>query len=115
MSGTLKVAVVGGSLGGVTAALVLGRIGCDVVVLERSSSALEARGAGIVILDETVRWFAQETATDPDSLCSTTGHIRFLADDGSVVHEQAQRYRYSSWNTIYRALLADLPPERYRL
>jgi 2,6-dihydroxypyridine 3-monooxygenase len=110
-----RVAIVGGSLGGLTAALVLRDVGCDVIVHERSSSALEARGAGIAILDETVRWFAERTATDPDSLCSATHHIRFLAADGSVVHEKEHRYRFSSWNTIYRALLADLPTERYRL
>jgi glycine/D-amino acid oxidase-like deaminating enzyme len=41
------VGVVGGSLGGLTVALVLADIGCDVVVLERSAAELEARGAGI--------------------------------------------------------------------
>jgi 2,6-dihydroxypyridine 3-monooxygenase len=109
------VAVVGGSLGGLTAALVLADIGCDVVVLERSAAELEARGAGIAVLDDTVRWFVEHTAIDPDELCSTTGYIRFLAPDGSLVHERAHRYRFSSWNTIYRALLAQLPPQRYRL
>ena len=47
-----SVIVVGGSLGGLTAALVLRDAGCDVRVFERSSSALQARGAGIAALDE---------------------------------------------------------------
>ena len=42
-----SVVVVGGSLGGMTAALVLRDAGCDVRVFERSASALQARGAGI--------------------------------------------------------------------
>jgi 2,6-dihydroxypyridine 3-monooxygenase len=109
------VAVVGGSLGGLTAALVLADAGCDVTVLERTPSTLEARGAGIAVLDETVRWFAERTATDPDELCSSTASIRFLDPAGEPVHERAHRYRFSSWNTIYRALLADLPAHRYRL
>ena len=41
-----RVIVMGGSLGGLTAALVLRDAGCDVRVFERSSSALQARGAG---------------------------------------------------------------------
>lgn len=109
------VAVVGGSLGGLTAALVLADVGCDVTVYERSASTLEARGAGIAVLDETVRWFAERTRTDPDELCSTTRWIRFLDRAGGCVHERAHTYRFSSWNTIYRALLADLPARRYRL
>ena len=32
-----------------------------------------------------------------------------------VVHEREHRYRFSAWNTIYRALLAGSPPERYLL
>jgi 2,6-dihydroxypyridine 3-monooxygenase len=112
---TLRVAVTGGSLGGLTAALVLADAGCDVVVHERSSSALQARGAGIAVLDETVRWFAEKTATSPDELCSSTGHIRFVDPQGAVLHDRRHRYRFSSWNTIYRALLAELPADRYRL
>ncbi|WP_051232681.1 FAD binding domain-containing protein [Pseudonocardia asaccharolytica] len=109
------VAVVGGSLGGLTAALVLTDIGCDVTVLERSSARLEARGAGIAVLDETMRWFAEKTEIDPGSLCSATSFIRFLDAGGGLVHERAHGYRFSSWNTIYRALLAQLPAERYEL
>ena len=111
----VQVAVVGGSLGGLTAALVLADVGCDVAVYERSSAALEARGAGIAVLDETVRWFSERSAVDPDELCSSTRFIRFLDADGAVVHEREHRYRFSAWNTIYRALLAELPAERYQL
>ena len=50
------VIVMGGSLGGLTAALVLRDAGCDVRVFERSSSALQARGAGIAALDATLRY-----------------------------------------------------------
>jgi len=110
-----RVAVVGGSLGGLTAALVLADVGCDVAVYERSSAALEARGAGIAVLDETVRWFVERSAVDPDELCSSTRYIRFLDADGAVVHEREHRYRFSAWNTIYRALLAEFPQERYLL
>ncbi len=110
-----EVAVVGGSLGGLTAALVLADIGCDVTVFERSPATLEARGAGIAVLDETVRWFAERSSTSPDALCSSTSTVRFLGSDGAVVHERAHRYRFSSWNTMYRALLDELPAERYLL
>jgi 2,6-dihydroxypyridine 3-monooxygenase len=54
-----RVIIVGGSLGGLTAALVLRDAGCDVRVFERSSSALQARGAGIAVLDATLRYLTE--------------------------------------------------------
>jgi 2,6-dihydroxypyridine 3-monooxygenase len=115
VSGMPAVAVVGGSLGGLTAALVLRDAGCDVTVFERSSSALEARGAGIAVLPETLRYPVERLGVPPGRICSSTAWIRFLEADGSVRHEQRHGYLFSSWNTIYRTLLGALEPERYRL
>ncbi|MGZ4649850.1 MAG: FAD binding domain-containing protein [Kineosporiaceae bacterium] len=109
-----SVGVVGGSLGGLTAALVLRDLGCDVTVYERSSSALEARGAGIAVLRETLRYPVERLGIAPERICSSTGWIRFLEPDGAVRHDQPHAYRFSSWNTIYRTLLGALEPERYR-
>lgn len=104
--------MVGGSLGGLTAALVLRDAGADVEVWERSGSALEGRGAGIAVLDATVRYFV-ERGGDPSALMSSTGWIRFLEPDGSTRFELKHRYRFSSWNTIYRGLMARFDPARY--
>src|SRR5580704_2733772 len=104
-----RVIVMGGSVGGLTAALVLRDIGCDVRVFERSSSALQARGAGIAALDATLRYLT-ESGGRPEDVCSSTGWIRFLRADGSVQHQQRHRYLFSSWNTIYRSLLRLMDP-----
>src|SRR4029453_12605127 len=42
-----RAAVVGGSLGGLTAALVLRDLGCEVDVFERSAAGLGSRGGGL--------------------------------------------------------------------
>jgi 2,6-dihydroxypyridine 3-monooxygenase len=110
-----SVIVMGGSLGGLTAALVLRDAGCDVRLFERSSSALQARGAGIAALDATLRYLTERGGYRPEDVCSSTGWIRFLRPDGSIQHEQRHRYRFSSWNTIYRALLPLLDAGRYLL
>jgi 2,6-dihydroxypyridine 3-monooxygenase len=110
-----SVVVVGGSLGGLTAALVLRDAGCDVRVFERSASALQARGAGIAALDATLRYLTERGGLRPEDVCSSTGWIRFLRADGSVEHEQRHRYRFSSWNTIYRSLLPLFDSGRYLL
>ena len=110
-----SVAVVGGSLGGLTAALVLRDAGCDVTVFERSSTTLEARGAGIVVLEQTLRYPVQRGGWAPEQISSSTDRIRFLEADGTVRHEQAHSYRFSAWNTMYRTLLGSFEPERYLL
>ncbi len=109
------VMVMGGSLGGLTAALALRDAGCDVRVFERSSSALQARGAGIAALDATLRYLTERGGCRPEDVCSSTSWIRFLRADGSVQHEQRHRYRFSSWNTIYRSLLRLFDADRYLL
>jgi 2,6-dihydroxypyridine 3-monooxygenase len=107
--------VVGGSLGGLTAALVLRDLGCEVEVLERSIAELESRGAGIVVLDETVRYFRERTDLELDRLTTVTGFLRYLGRDGAVEYEEPRRYRYSAWHSIYRALLGCFGRRRYHL
>jgi 2,6-dihydroxypyridine 3-monooxygenase len=110
-----RVAMVGGSLGGLTAALVLRDLGCQVDVFERSTVELESRGAGIVVLDETVRYFRERTELELERLTTATGLLRYLGRDGGVVYEEPRWYRYSAWHTIYRALLGCFGRGRYHL
>jgi 2,6-dihydroxypyridine 3-monooxygenase len=110
-----RVVVTGGSVGGLTAALVLRDAGCDVTVFERSSAALQARGAGIAALETTLRYLTERGGRRVADVCSSTGWIRFLRADGSIQHEQRHRYLFSSWNTIYRSLLELFDPGRYQL
>ena len=115
MSGMPTVIVVGGSIGGLTAALVLRDADCDVRVFERSSTALTARGAGIAALDTTLDYLVRRGGLRACDVCSSTEWIRFLNRDGSVRHEQRHRYLFSSWNTIYRSLLGLFDADRYLL
>ena len=110
-----SVIIMGGSVGGLTAALVLRDAGCEVRVFERSSAALQARGAGIAALEATLRYLTERGGRPRADVCSSTNWIRFLRPDGSILHEQRHRYLFSSWNTIYRSLLELFDPGRYLL
>jgi len=105
----------GGSVGGLTAALVLRDAGCEVRVFERSSAALQARGAGIAALEATLRYLTERGGRQRADVCSSTSWIRFLRPDGGILHEQRHQYLFSSWNTIYRSLLELFDPGRYLL
>ena len=84
-------------------------------MFERSRSALEGRGAGIAVLDATVRYFVERGGGDPSGLMSSTNWIRFLHPDGSTRFQLEHRYRFSSWNTIYRGLMKLFGDGRYHL
>lgn len=118
MTGPLDVAVVGGSLGGLTAACLLHQAGHRVVVHERSSQPLAARGAGIGFLAATSRYVEQRMGVDPALISVPTRAIRHLDRSGAVAHELAHPYLFTSWNAVYRRLFehfAVLVPDGYRL
>ena len=115
MVGAVRVAVVGGSLGGLTAALLLRELGLDVTVYERSNAELEQRGAGIGFLPASYRYLAERAHVDLDEVSISTDHIRYLDRQGRVIHEQPRTYRFSNWNTVYRSLLRCFGRARYLL
>lgn len=110
-----RVAVMGGSLGGLTAGLLLRDLGCDVDVYERSTSELESRGAGIVVHPMTLRYFSQRGGPDIERLSTYAGLRRYLDANGAVVHEYPRDYRFTAYNTLYRALLDRFGHQRYHL
>lgn len=113
--GLMRVAVIGGSIGGLTAALVLREVGCDVDVFERTASVLEGRGAGIVLQPDTMRWFESKSKASVEEVSTSASRLRYLGHDDSVRYEEPRGYRFTSWNTIYRQLLDDLGPDHYHL
>lgn len=111
----MEVGVVGGSLGGLTAALTLADAGATVTVYERSSTELAQRGAGIGFLPESQRYLVERAGVDIDDISIATSFIRYLRRDGDILHEEPHGYRFSSWNTVYRRLLGCLRPGVMRL
>jgi 2,6-dihydroxypyridine 3-monooxygenase len=110
-----KVAVMGGSLVGLTAALVLRDIGCDVDVYERSDVPLEGRGVGIVLHPMTVRYLLEHALLDLATVSTSARFHRYLDADGTVVVERERRHHFTGYNTLYGALLAAFGRERYHL
>jgi len=111
----VRIAVVGGSLGGLTAACLLRDGGHDVTMHERAGTELEERGAGIGFLPETYRYLVERAGIPLDEISVATDHIRYLNRDDSVAHDATHQYQFSSWNTVYRRLLDHWGRERYHL
>lgn len=116
MSGRpLRVAVVGGSLAGLTAALLLRDAGCEVDVFERSGTPLEGRGVGIVLHPATVRYIQSRAIMDVADVSASASWHRYVDRDGRVVAEVARRHLFTAYDTLYRTLLGAFGQERYRL
>src|SRR2546423_6108692 len=111
-----RVAVVGGSLGGLTAALVLRDAGCEVDVYERSAVPLSGYGAGIVVQPELSRYFLERTDLTLERISlESRGMKYFDAGKASLLGEIDADWRYTSYNALYRGLLRSFGSQRYHL
>jgi 2,6-dihydroxypyridine 3-monooxygenase len=110
-----RVAVVGGSLGGLITALQLRDVGCDVHVFERSPVPLEGRGAGIVLHPVTTRYFEEHGLLDLGRVSSSATTLRYLTGEDGVLLEEPILYRFTSYATLYAALVDSFERDRYHL
>ncbi len=104
--------IVGGSMSGLLAALLLRRAGWQVDVFERVEGELADRGAGIVAqpdLIETLRRLGID-ATDLGVEITTR---KILDTSGRLAGEFACPQVLTAWERVYRLLRDAFPPEHY--
>jgi 2-polyprenyl-6-methoxyphenol hydroxylase-like FAD-dependent oxidoreductase len=104
--------VVGGSMSGLLAALLLRRAGWDVDMFERVESELAGRGAGIVAqpdLIETLR----RLGIDPTDLGVEITTRKILDASGRVAGEFACPQVLTAWERVYRLLRDAFPRQHY--
>ena len=106
--------IVGGSIGGLTAGVLLRDLGYEVDIYERSSNALMDRGAGIVVLPITERYFAERSGED-HRVSLELPYWSYMNREGEITHADPDHFRFSGWSTIYRALIEEFGDERYHL
>ena len=101
---TRKALIIGGSVGGLFAAHVLGRMGWEVDVFERAADDLAGRGAGIgthPALHEVMRRLG--LAFDDTLSVATRTYVCFDHAD-RLIHEVHQPRKMCAWAPLYRAL-----------
>lgn len=110
-----RVLIAGGSIGGLTTAVLLRDLGYDVHVYERSSAALQERGTGIVVLPITEKYFTQRGDAGDRRVSLELTDWTYVDQAGVVISTDPDHYRFSGWSTVYRALLEEFDPDRYHL
>ncbi len=108
-----KAAIIGGSLGGLAAAIELkDGLGAAVSVYERSSGTMQARGAGVVMqpeLDELLHRIGVEKR----SVCVQLEERVALQQDGQT-HRQRAPQLMTAWDALYKIMNAHLVDDCYR-
>src|SRR4051794_37054774 len=110
----MRAIIVGGSLGGLMAALLLRKIGWDVTVYERAVGDLAGRGAGLGVSEELLDVMARAGAPFERSAgIAQSAHV-WMERDGSIAYERRRNLMASAWARVYQPLRAALPAASYR-
>ena len=107
---SLRVAVAGGSIGGLCAGIALRAIGCDVNIFERTAGPMTSRGAGIVVQPDLLMLMQSHGA--PRLPMTTCSYRQYLEPDGGSRLMPAPQ-QFTSWDAIYMTLRAAFPVDRY--
>jgi 2-polyprenyl-6-methoxyphenol hydroxylase-like FAD-dependent oxidoreductase len=105
--------IVGGSISGLFAALLLMRRGWHVDVFERAEAGLTGRGAGIVAQPTLGRTLAQAGLIDVGDLGVAVAARRLLDRGGRITAEIDCPQILTSWDRLWRLLRSAFPDERY--
>lgn len=108
-----KVIVIGGSLGGLFAAIALRSINCDVEVFEKSPANMKGRGAGIVMQMEIVNFLKEHNIVPSQSLSIPSYKRQHLRRDGTIESEEPSMQLMTSWELLYRVLREIFPDKLY--
>ncbi|WP_239154118.1 hypothetical protein [Amycolatopsis sp. FDAARGOS 1241] len=62
-----------------------------------------------------MKWFDGHSARKITELSTSSSRLRYLGSGNAILHEEPADWRYTSWGTVYRALLSDFGTDHYHL
>lgn len=105
----MKIAIAGGSIAGLAAAVTLNCIGHDVVVHECRDRPLPDPGGGVAVLRRMTAFLDAHGGYRLSIATVPTRRRRWLDQAGRIVDDTCQWLPFSSWDIVHRALCAMLP------
>ncbi|MBB4349426.1 FAD-dependent monooxygenase [Aliirhizobium cellulosilyticum] len=111
----LRIRIVGGSLAGLFAGILLGRDGHDVKIYERSSTGFAGRGAGLVPQQEVFHILREIGVEHLATFGVVSNHRIYLTKSGTVSQRMHTPQMQISWDRLYSAVVSKLGNEKYVL
>lgn len=109
----MRVIIIGGSMSGLFAGLLMRRAGFAAEIYERADAELIGRGAGIVTHPE-MRAILEAAGCDARNLGVEVAGRRTLDRAGRVVDDHACGQTLTSWDRVFRLLRAAFPAAHYQ-
>lgn len=106
--------MVGGSVGGLCAAVALGAVGARATVHEQAPRDQHGRGAGIVLHPDLAAFLQRHDVAGPADVAVPTARRIELGRGGEVVRAEGARQWMTSYDALVGALRATLDDDTYR-
>jgi len=109
----MKVAIIGGSVGGLIAGIALKKDGHEVNIYERSPSEMQGRGAGLVVQPNLMNYMTATGITSQQLFGVPALQRQILNDLGYVTYRYENDTSFTSWNYLWKQLKQYFPVELY--
>lgn len=116
----MKIGIVGGSIAGCSAAILLSKAGYEVTVFERSSKSLVGRGGGIGTTPALLQQLKEDGLIDRDFPAFPIQNMPFVGKHpdfepyGRKAWAMPMSFEVFHWNALWRSLRMRVPEDSYR-
>jgi 2-polyprenyl-6-methoxyphenol hydroxylase-like FAD-dependent oxidoreductase len=109
----MKIAIIGGSIGGLVTGIAFQKLGIEVDIYERSPSEMEGRGAGLVIQPALMEFIVENGIASASLFGVPAKERQILDEEGIVISRFRNDASFTSWNYLWKQLKSYFPSTNY--
>lgn len=116
----MKIGIIGGSIAGCFAAILLRKEGHEVTVFERSKTALVGRGGGVGTIITLLKQLQEEGILKEEFPCFEISKMSFIGKKedtepyGKVACSMPMNFYVFQWNALWKSLRNHIPDKNYK-
>ncbi|MNJ87663.1 6-hydroxynicotinate 3-monooxygenase precursor [compost metagenome] len=109
----MKVSIIGGSIGGLLTGIAMQKTGHQVDIYERSATAMQGRGAGLVVQAELMNYMIHQGISSHQLFGVPATQRQILNGQGYPAYSYDNDTSFTSWNYLWQQLKAYFPAANY--